>query len=126
MHRGRAGDSVLSVWLDLPARFPSVTIDEFIVMPDHLHGIVFLPGQAGAMNLAPTLGEIVRVLKAASTWQLRRSGYPDFAWQRNYYEHVVRNEADLARVREYIRNNPAAYMATGEEPALQPPIRRLR
>jgi putative transposase len=112
----RAGEMVSAIWLSLPARFPGVTIDEFIAMPDHLHGIVLLSGAAGAMNRAPTLGEVVRVLKAASARQLRISGFPDFAWQRNFYEHVVRNGADLDRVRQYIRANPAAFERQGEEP----------
>ena len=53
------------------------------------------------MNRAPTLGEIVRTYKAASTRMIRQTANLEFAWQRNYYEHVVRNEESLNRIRQY-------------------------
>jgi len=134
------GEIIRSVWQSLPGRFPGVTVDQFIVMPDHVHGIVHLAGAgvmnpaptepgsagvmnpaptepgAGVMNPAPTLGEVVRVFKAVSARLIRVSGQPEFAWQRNYYEHVVRADADLHRVRQYILDNPAAYELKHEEP----------
>ena len=60
----------------------------------------------GVINHAPTLGEMVRAYKAASTRLIRQAGTPDFAWQRNYYEHVVRDEESLDRIRQYILNPP--------------------
>ncbi|TAK32134.1 MAG: hypothetical protein EPO21_16035 [Chloroflexota bacterium] len=73
----------------------------------------------GAMNRAPTLGEVVRAFKAATTRAIRVAGYAGFGWQRNYYEHVVRDEADLDRVREYIANNPARWAEDEENPEVQ-------
>jgi putative transposase len=60
------------------------------------------------MNRAPTLGEIVRTYKAVSKHLIRRTVNSHFAWQRNYYEHVIRDDQSLERIRDYIANNPAA------------------
>ena len=88
-------------------------------MPNHIHAIVVIQSGAthsgamhsGAMNCAPTkaastIGNVVRVFKAISSRVIRRELCATFAWQRNYYEHIIRNEPDLARIREYIANNP--------------------
>lgn len=80
----------------VPNHHDGVKVDEHIVMPDHVHAIVVLVG-AG-----PTLATIVGTFKAAVT---RRSGERDF-WQRGFHDHVVRDEDDLRRLREYIRTNP--------------------
>lgn len=61
------------------------------------------------MNRAPTLGEIVRTYKAASTRLIRQTVNSGFAWQRNYYEHVIRDDHSLERIRDYIVNNPARW-----------------
>jgi len=135
MHLNAAGVTLDELWRGLPIRFPGVAVGELAIMPDHLHGIVFLTGEgasleAGAMNRAPThrnamnraptqpdtlravaLGEVVRALKAVAARRLRMAGHARFAWQRNYYEHVIRNDADLERIRWYIANNPAAWEA---------------
>lgn len=58
---------------------------------------------------AHTLGDIMRVYKAATTSAIRGAGRPDFAWQGNYYDHILRNEKDLERIRHYIVNNPARW-----------------
>jgi REP-associated tyrosine transposase len=70
-------------------------------MPDHMHGILVLTGVKGATKL----GEVIRSFKAASSRRIHRSGFGEFAWQHNFYEHVVRSYADLNRIREYVRFN---------------------
>ncbi|MCE5269674.1 transposase [bacterium] len=105
-------------WLDLPAHFTGVGLDAWVIMPDHLHGILLFeldgPGEAG---LAPTtapgrgklpeLGDVVGSFKAAVTREMRKSGIsPGSLWQRGYYEHVIRNQTDLELAREYIALNP--------------------
>jgi REP element-mobilizing transposase RayT len=96
-------------------------------MPNHIHGIILVGAQfiapdqstsiqEGAMNRAPTLGEIVRTYKAISTRLIRRTVNSGFAWQRNYYEHVIRNDSSLQRGREYIVNNPARWAEDEENP----------
>jgi REP element-mobilizing transposase RayT len=107
-------------------RFPNVTVDTFVVMPNHLHvilnvGAQFIApagevGPEGAMNRAPTLGQIIRTVKAVSTHRIRRTRDSRFAWQRNYYEHVVRDEEALKRIRQYILDNPIRWALDPENP----------
>jgi putative transposase len=75
------------------------------------------------ITLAPgrRLGEIIRAFKAASTRLIRQAGPSDFAWQRNYYEHVIRDEAELLRVRRYIEDNPATWQQDQLHPNNQSP-----
>ena len=96
-------------WNDLPQRFPTIALDEFIIMPDHIHFIVWLhPNEESH----PTLGRVVGAYKSltgrAALTYLRTKGLicGQHFWQRDFYEHVIRNEADLQEKRVYIRNNP--------------------
>ena len=68
------------------------------------------------MNRAPTLGEIVRTYKAASTRMIRQTANTGFTWQRNYYEHIVRSDESLNRIRQYIVENPARWAIDRENP----------
>lgn len=133
MQLNDAGRIVQEVWRDLPARFSQVRIDNSIVMPNHIHGIVLVGAQfiapsnpppdiaesptGSAIGRAPTLGEIIRAYKAISTRGIRRTVKADFSWQRNYYEHIVRNEESLNRIREYIVNNPSQWDVDRENQA---------
>ena len=110
-----------STWTGLTTRFPSVALDEFVLMPNHLHGIVLLTSRQAPSDKVLDLGEVIRAFKAVTTRGVRQSGRPDFAWQRNYYEHVVRDEHDLLRIQQYIGNNPAAW-ADDEENPDRPPV----
>ncbi len=130
-----AGRIVQSEWEALPDRFSGIDVDAFIVMPNHVHGILWInpvgarfiaprfvaphdvdAGVPGAMNRAPTLGEIIRAFKAVATRRLRQTGVSEFAWQRNYYEHIIRDEASLHGIREYIANNPLQWALDRENP----------
>jgi len=108
---------VRSAWCGLPARFPGVELDEFVIMPNHVHGIVVLTG--GAASGAPTLGQVVRAFKSIAAIEasriLGRSNQP--FWQRNYYEHVIRDEEGLNTVRQYIRDNPGNWLDDPENPS---------
>lgn len=134
MRLNGVGQMARTVWNELPARFPCVCLDAFIVMPNHIHGIIMVGAQfiapdpapcnahladamhRGAMNRAPTLGEIVRAYKAASTRAIRVGVDPGFGWQRNYYEHIVRDEASLQQIREYVQGNPSRWAEDSENP----------
>jgi REP element-mobilizing transposase RayT len=125
MRLNDAGQMVRRIWNDLPIKYPGIEIDEFVVMPNHAHGIIIVVGaqfiasfdcdtinrnkKQGVMNHAPTVGEIVRAFKARCTHainQIRTTpGYP--VWQRNYYEHIIRGEGEMNRIRRYIIDNPA-------------------
>ena len=77
------------------------------------------------MNRTHKLGEIVRTFKAASTRLIRSTGNLNFAWQRNYYEHVIRDDNSLNRIRQYILDNPARWDTDRENPqavTLEPEI----
>lgn len=133
--RSLAGDLVVSQWLDLPKRFPAIELDSFVVMPNHFHGIISIGAQRAAPlrntparaplaapnphvantyashQIAPELGKIIRAFKSlsaiAGNRMLGKTGQP--FWQRNYWEHVIRNEKELMTLREYIENNPAQW-----------------
>jgi REP element-mobilizing transposase RayT len=69
------------------------------------------------MNRVPKLGEIVRVYKASSARLIRTRADESFAWQRNYFEHVIRNDESLNCIREYIQNNPLRWDVDRENPS---------
>jgi len=118
-------------WLDLPRQFPNLRLDAFVIMPNHLHFVIWLrpvgatlavaPDGAGA-SPAPTLGDVVRALKSlvAVEWlkHIRANGPEHSArvWQRNYYERVIRSEVELADVREYIGLNPLKWRLDRDNP----------
>ena len=119
-------------WYSQQERFPKVSLDAFVVMPNHVHLIVWLnavgapfagarsprPGRAGA-SPAPTLGRVVGVFKSivATTWRRRNALYSSASvWQRNYYERIIRDEEELNRVREYIALNPLKWEFDRENP----------
>ena len=111
------GKVIENAWLDLPNHYEHVSLDEFIVMPDHVHGIMIIThteanGVGAGLKPAPTKryadGEAVRAFKTFSARRInqkrRTPGTP--LWQRGYFDHVIRNEDDLNRLREYILTNP--------------------
>lgn len=137
MQLNDAGRIVQGIWGELPGRFPQIGIDSFIVMPNHMHGIILVGAQfiapsysppdtaanpaMGVISRAATVGEIIRAYKAISTREIRRTAKAEFRWQRNYYEHIVRSEESLNRIREYIVNNPIQWDVDRENPAALTP-----
>ncbi|MCL4467272.1 MAG: transposase [Chloroflexi bacterium] len=101
------GRIVEATWLALPEHFPSVRLDAFVVMPNHVHGVLLLSANQTSAN-APALGTVVGAFKSAVSRRLHEALADDCSpiWQQRFYEHVVRGEADLQRLREYIANNP--------------------
>jgi REP element-mobilizing transposase RayT len=80
-------------------------------MPNHLHGIVVIestpvPTEQISEIIPKSLGSIIRAFKGAVTMKCRAQRFHDFEWQRNYYEHVIRDDASLARIHDYIIANP--------------------
>jgi REP element-mobilizing transposase RayT len=122
------GEIVQLSWLDLPQHYPNVQLDAFVIMPNHVHGIIFLQVGAG-FKPAPTvsegkrhpLSEIVRAFKTFSSKHIYklRNMPGEFVWQRNYYEHVIRRDESLNKIREYIENNPLRWALDRENPANQ-------
>ena len=117
-------------WRQIPLHFPTCKVDEFVVMPNHVHGVIWITSEdvrrnVGAQHAAPlpmvvpgSLGAIVRSFKAAVTKRVNEirdtPGAP--VWQRNYYERVIHSEDELRRVREYILLNPLKWDVDRENP----------
>lgn len=121
-------------WLNTGLIRGNVILDEFVVMPNHLHGIVMITedvgghGNVGAYSDTPlqnrfrspskTIGAIIRGFKSTTTRQINlihnTPGIP--IWQRNYYDHIIRNEDELNKIREYIQNNPLKWSLDKENP----------
>ena len=165
MHLNEAGQIVVQTWQDLPNHISNVQLDAFVVMPNHVHGIIIIteragvlgagsvgagsvgagsetaptkigpgptagsgpaagPGSVGAgLEPAPTrsshgLPEIVRQFKTFSARRINElRGTPGTpVWQRNYYEHIIRDEFSLSRIRQYIAENPVRWDADREHP----------
>ena len=186
MDLNELGRMVQTIWNELPNYYESVALDDFVIMPNHIHGIIVLtpvgaqstaspdpvgaqfiapqaqfiapsksiappnPASVGAqfiapqarfiapskstaplnaatgainrargvINHAPTVGEIVRGFKARCTHAVNKirqtPGTP--VWQRNYYEHIIRNEADYNRIAEYVATNPRRWMEDSLHP----------
>ena len=101
------GTIVQQTWDDLPTHYRGIDLDAFIVMPNHVHGIIILADESERRHAIP---EIVRGFKTFSARRVNeRAGKSGVLWQRGYYEHVIRNEKALARIRAYIADNPARW-----------------
>ena len=117
------GQSVADAWEWLAERYTYVELDEYMVMPNHLHGILVISNDVKrGSQTAPTarkpLGRLVAAFKAVSTKQVNIAhgtpGQP--LWQRNFYEHVIRNDEEMDRIREYIATNPMQWETDAENP----------
>jgi putative transposase len=117
-----AGTVVAEVWAGLPSHYPRVSLDAFIIMPNHVHGIVQLGRQMMADGKHVPLSEIVRAFKTYSARRVNLlrgvSGAP--VWQRNYYERVIRDDQELGHVRQYIAENPSHWNDDSENPVNRP------
>jgi REP element-mobilizing transposase RayT len=135
MRLNEMGQIITGCWDESPNHFPNVKLDAFVVMPNHVHGIIVIvetsdSGSVGARHAVPlqrsfgqpisgSLPTIIRSFKSAVTRRINEMrdtpGMP--VWQRNYYEHVIRNNRELDRVRRYIAGNPARWTEDSENPA---------
>ena len=120
------GVIVYQMWTGLPDHFPNVKLDEFVVMPNHLHGILWLlerekpiikmhpspknqSGHYPPSHLQPgSLSVIIRSFKSAVTRKINQMGHTSgqTLWQRSFYHHILRDDDDLSQHREYIIENP--------------------
>jgi REP element-mobilizing transposase RayT len=110
------GQMAHNCWQEIPRHFPFVLLDVFIVMPNHIHGILVInkpddrisltgnqPGRFGPQS--QNLASIVRGYKIGVTKFARQNGIP-FTWQSRYHDHVIRNPSEHERIRRYIIQNP--------------------
>ncbi len=164
MHLNEYGEIVQKWWNEIPIHFPNVKLGAFVIMPNHVHGIIYIieerrgevlsprnnlnannlkdSNQGGeilpnafptnnnldAGNLGgetpplrkPTLGQIVAYFKYQSTKEMNKIETPNAItrfWQRNYYEHIIRNEKELQQKTDYILDNPSRWDADDENTA---------
>jgi putative transposase len=176
MQLSDVGRMVQTAWSELPDHYPGVETDAFVVMPNHIHGIIILTSDQPAQGPAPmgpmgrtadgagvgaaprgcpdakpadlgpvrrtadgagvgatprgcldaklSLSDVVNRFKSWTTARYRHGvaqlGWPPFAgklWQRNYYEHIVRNEEELGQMRQYVEGNPLKWALDRENPA---------
>ena len=123
-----AGEMLWTQIEALPQRFPQVELDELIVMPNQVHGIFVINAtSAGTSLVAAPLGDIVGAWKSITTDEyirgVRQKNWAVFdrrLWQRNYWEHIIRNESDLNRTRNYIINNPSNWKIDDHHPNAKP------
>jgi REP element-mobilizing transposase RayT len=102
-------------WQAIPTRFPAVGIDAFVVMPDHLHGILFT-GTTQVDATRTTAGDVIRWFKssvhAAYVEGVRGAHWPPYegrVWQRNFHDEIIRGEPHLERLQRYIEGNPGRW-----------------
>ena len=116
MYENEIGKIVRACWEELPMHYPGIELDEFVVMPNHVHGIIVI-NRVGVQRVEPLpnkfqhitpgyVGTIVRSFKSAVTSWCRKHGFKNFQWQRNYFEHIIRDDKSLELIREYIATNP--------------------
>lgn len=133
MQLSSVGNIAYRCWVGIPDHFSHVQLDEFVIMPNHLHGIIIVvPEKATNNDLVETLhatslprscdvkmssisprrgslSVIVRSYKSSVSRWAHRNGHPDFSWQPRFYDHIIRNEASLGRIRRYIHDNLAKW-----------------
>lgn len=101
--KGRVAEEQLVL---LPDRFPSVAIDKYVIMPNHIHLIIRLQEAAGGASPSPTVTQVIGTFKSLAT---RLCEGETKLFQRSFYDHVIRNEADYREIWTYIDQNPAKW-----------------
>jgi REP element-mobilizing transposase RayT len=106
------GQTAIDFWAEIPKHYPFVELDEFVVMPNHLHGILFFnkpdktdwqPNQFGVQS--QNLGAVIRAFKSSVKRDANENDI-EFEWQSRYHDRIIRNERALNAIRKYIIDNP--------------------
>ncbi len=107
MHLSKPGVAVKNAWDDLRNHRDSILLDEFVIMPNHIHGIITLL-DAGGTRHRPSLGAVIGGFKSAAARKanLARDMPGSAVWQRGYYDRIIPDKKDLINVRRYIAMNP--------------------
>jgi putative transposase len=123
MRLNGAGKMIQTTWNEIPMHYPGIETDAFVIMPNHIHGIIVIPqrwttrkGQPQGVAPTMSLPDVVHRFKTMTTKRyadgVKITGWKPFPgklWQRNYWERVVRNESELNVIREYIRTNAVTW-----------------
>jgi len=134
MQLNEFGEFAKTFWSEIPGHFDDVEIDQFSIMPNHVHGILIIernmvgdaymrPNQGNAFmhslqdKTKMLLSKIIQQYKASVTHKINNlQSDLQFQWQRSFYDHVIRNENELSGIREYIQNNPLKWDLDRENP----------
>ena len=101
------GEFAEKCWLEIPSHFKNVELDYYVVMPNHIHGIIIINPNVETPYMASLpLGDIIGKFKAAITRWANKNGFSSFAWQSRFYDRIIRNEKELLNIRKYIAENP--------------------
>ena len=103
------GQMIKNIWEEIPENYEGINVDVFQIMPNHMHGIIQIVGAGShACPEKLSLSDIVHRFKSFSTKQMNliNKTIGVRLWQRNFYEHIIRNEKECNRIREYISINP--------------------
>ena len=122
-------------WCAIPDHFTNVELEAYVVMPNHVHGIIVINNEnrttmnssssVGARHASPlpprgvkphSIGAIVGSFKSAVTRRIGRELNATGIWQRNYYEHIIRDHKDWDRIHRYIESNPSMWVEDEENP----------
>jgi len=138
MQLNACGEMIHTTWAEIPIHCQGIQIDAFVIMPDHFHGIISIEyvgaaprgrpeewrseaqaenGQAqGLAPTTPAMGDVIGRFKTMTLHRYKKGvndglwePYDNRLWQRGYYDHILRDDADLAAARRYIRDNPLAW-----------------
>ena len=113
-------------WDDLPNHYLNCSLDSFVVMMNHIHGIIVILNKdvtivGNGLKPFPThgLSEMIPGFKIFSSRKINEEIKNDnkFQWQKSFYDHVIRNETELYRIRDYIKNNPLKWDLDRENPS---------
>lgn len=96
----------------IPVKYPTVFVDQYVIMPDHIHMLLRIDCFDGTGNPSPTLGNIIGWYKYQVTKQinLQYGQQGEQIFQRSYYDHVIRNQQDYDEIWKYIENNPRKWL----------------
>ena len=140
MAANRLGAVVEDCWRRLPDHYENVVLDAFVLMPNHVHGVIIIGDGttdvgAGLQPVLPAavgsrrhgVPEIVRAFKTFSARKINemRGSTGTLVWQRGFYDHVIRGERELDRVRTYIMDNPRRWAEDADNPANRRGRRRV-
>ncbi len=111
MQLNQLGKITHDIWKKLPEKYPNIKLNSFVIMPNHIHAIIIIEKDINQQLDKITLGKIIGgyksiVFNKCLKFCKEKNIKMERLWQRNYYEHIIRNEEDLLNIQEYIQNNP--------------------
>ncbi len=133
MELSKMGKVAQTYWKEIPKHFPFVALDEFVIMPNHMHGIVIITNKKCNINngrilhtcrdgacpvsthKTNVLGNIIGSFKSVVTKYANKNHIP-FHWQSRYHDHIIRTEHEFHSIREYICYNPLKWDEDEENP----------